>query len=384
MAETDLAGNVDCTGASGNAAEADSAAEQATEDKSFAEDAIVGQDIMPELSAALARHGVEGRLFIVADERVAERTQNSVAKTLTENGHTVHTHLLPSGEGSKNLREAERIYHWLAEHRAERKEAILAFGGGVVGDLAGFAAATYLRGMPLIQIPTTLVAQIDSSIGGKVAVDLPEGKNLVGAFYPALVTCIDIRFLETLSQRDLLAGWAEVIKTALLFDPPLFDEIAARGPADLTPEFLLAVVPRCVRWKQRVVAKDPKEQGIRAWLNYGHTIGHALEAATGYQTYLHGEAVAIGMHGAARIAHHLGILEQEALEQQQAVIAQYKLPLHYTQVDPAAIEEAITLDKKNRGGKVRWILLDGIGTPRIESDVPQSLVRQVIEELREG
>ena len=352
------------------------------EDADFREDTIIGRDILPELAGALARHGIDGRLFVIADERVVARTQNRLSETLAASGRTVAAYLVPAGEASKNLRQAERIYHWLAEHRAERKEAILAFGGGVVGDLAGFAAATYLRGMPLVQIPTTLVAQIDSSIGGKVAVDLPEGKNLVGAFYPAVITCIDTRFLETLSQRDLLAGWAEVIKTALLFDPPLFDEIADRGPADLTPEFLLEVVPRCVRWKQKVVAEDPKEQGIRALLNYGHTIGHALEAATGYQTYLHGEAVAIGMHGAARIAKHLGLLSQEAFDKQQVVIAQYELPIHYTQVDPAAIHDAIALDKKNRHGRVRWILLDDIGKPRIESAVPKSLVRQVIEELR--
>ncbi len=346
------------------------------------EEALIGRDILPELSDALARHGIDGRLFIVADERVAERTHNRLAETLANNDHTVSSYLVPSGEESKSLRHAERIYHWLAEHRAERKEVILAFGGGVVGDLAGFVAATYLRGMPYVQVPTTLVAQIDSSIGGKVAVDLPEGKNLVGAFYPSLITCIDIRFLETLSQRDLLAGWAEVLKTALLFDPPLFAEIASRGPADLTPEFLLEVVPRCVRWKQKVVAEDPKEQGIRALLNYGHTIGHALEAATGYQTYLHGQAVAIGMHGAARIARHLGVLGEEAFAQQQAVIAQYNLPLQYADTDPAAIHDAIALDKKNRQGKVRWILLEDIGTPRIESDVPQTLVRQVIHELQ--
>lgn len=348
------------------------------------EEALVGRDILPDLAGALARHGIDGRLFIIADERVAEHTQNQLARTLADEGRTVATYLVPSGEASKNLREAERIYHWLAEQRAERKEAILAFGGGVVGDLAGFVAATYLRGMPLVQVPTTLVAQIDSSIGGKVAVDLPEGKNLVGAFYPALITCIDISFLETLSQRDLLAGWAEVIKTALLFDAPLFAEIAKRGPADLTPDFLLEVVPRCVGWKQKVVAEDPKEQGIRALLNYGHTIGHALEAATGYQTYLHGEAVAIGMHGAACIARELGILGQDAFEVQQAVIAQYALPPQYTAADPAAIEDAITLDKKNIQGKVRWILLEDIGNPRIESDVPQTLVRQVIHELQES
>ncbi len=346
------------------------------------EETIVGRDVLPELSGALAQHGLDGRLFIIADERVAQHTQNTLGRTLADQGHTVTTYLVPSGEGSKNLREAERIYHWLAEQRAERKEAIVAFGGGVVGDLAGFVAATYLRGMPLVQVPTTLVAQIDSSIGGKVAVDLPEGKNLVGAFYPALITCIDISFLETLTQRDLLAGWAEVIKTALLFDAPLFAEIAKRGPSDLTPEFLLEVVPRCVRWKQKVVAEDPKEQGIRALLNYGHTIGHALEAATGYQRYLHGEAVAIGMHGAARIARHLDLLGQEAFARQQAVIAQYDLPVEYTNVDPAAIESAIALDKKNRQGRVRWILLQDIGTPQIESDVPQSLVRQVIHELQ--
>ena len=346
------------------------------------EETLIGRDVLPDLSGALARHGIDGRLFIIADRRVAERTDNALAQTLAANGHTVATYLVPAGEESKNLRQAERIYHWLAEQRAERKEAILAFGGGVVGDLAGFVAATYLRGMALVQVPTTLVAQIDSSIGGKVAVDLPEGKNLVGAFYPALLTCIDTRFLETLAPRDLLAGWAEVIKTALLFDAPLFAEIAARGPADLTPAFLLEVVPRCVRWKQKVVAEDPKEQGIRALLNYGHTIGHALEAATGYQTYLHGEAVAIGMSGAARIARELGLLGDAAFAEQQRVIAQYTLPLQYAGADPAAIHDAIALDKKNRQGRVRWILLEEIGKPRIESAVPQTLVRQVLEHLR--
>ena len=346
------------------------------------EEAIVGRDILPDLSAALARHGIDGRLFLIADKRVAERTGNAPARILTTNGHTVHTFLVTSGEGSKNLRQAERIYHWLAEHRAERKELILAFGGGVVGDLAGFVAATYLLGMPLAHVPTTLVAQIDSSIGGKVAVDLPEGKNLVGAFYPALITCIDTGFLDSLAPRDLLAGWAEVIKTALLFDPPLFDDIAARGPDDLTPDFLQEVVPRCVRWKQKVVEEDPKEQGVRALLNYGHTIGHALEAATGYQTYLHGEAVAIGMHGAARLALRLGLLSEDDFTRQLAVIAQYNLPVRYSDVDPAAIESAIALDKKNRHGKVRWILLEDVGAPRIESSVPQELVRNAIEELQ--
>ncbi len=346
------------------------------------EETLIGRDVLPDISGALARHGIDGRLFIIADERVAERTDNSLAQTLAANGHDVATYLVPAGEESKNLRQAERIYHWLAERRAERKEAILAFGGGVVGDLAGFVAATYLRGMTLVQVPTTLVAQIDSSIGGKVAVDLPEGKNLVGAFYPSLLTCIDTRFLETLAPRDLLAGWAEVVKTALLFDAPLFAEIAARGPADLTPAFLLEVVPRCVRWKQQVVAEDPKEQGIRALLNYGHTIGHALEAATGYQTYLHGEAVAIGMSGAARIARELGLLRDAAFAEQQRVIAQYALPVQYAGADPAAIHDAIALDKKNRQGRVRWILLEEIGKPRIESAVPQALVRQVLAELR--
>ncbi len=346
------------------------------------EETLIGRDVLPDVSGALARHGIDGRLFIIADARVAERTENALARTLAANGHDVATYLVPSGEESKNLRQAERIYHWLAEQRAERKEAILAFGGGVVGDLAGFVAATYLRGMTLVQVPTTLVAQIDSSIGGKVAVDLPEGKNLVGAFYPSLLTCIDTRFLETLAPRDLLAGWAEVIKTALLFDAPLFGEIAARGPADLTPEFLLEVVPRCVRWKQKVVAEDPKEQGIRALLNYGHTIGHALEAATGYRTYLHGEAVAVGMNGAATIARRLGLLEEAAFAEQQRVIAQYSLPLQYTGADPAAVHDAIALDKKNRQGRVRWILLEATGAPLMESAVPRALVREVLEDLR--
>jgi len=347
------------------------------------EEAITGREILPELPLALARHGCKGRVFVISDERVFSRWGERLLNILGRAGHDAYHYLVPSGEASKTLREAECLYHWLAEHRAERKEFIIAFGGGVVGDLAGFVAATYLRGMPYVQIPTTLVAQIDSSIGGKVAVDLPEGKNLVGAFYPPKFTFIETRFLDSLSRRDLLSGWAEVIKTAVLFDPELYERIAARGPSDLSPAFLLDVIRCCVQWKQRVVREDPTEQGKRTLLNYGHTIAHALEAASRYTTYLHGEAVAIGMNGEALLSLQLGFLKASVWEHQKQVLERYELPTTYNgDIAPEEIEKAITLDKKSRQGQVRWVLINDIGSPRIEAAVPRELVHEVLKKLR--
>ena len=246
------------------------------------------------------------RVFLCADTNVMDILGERVADTLASAGLRAHTRTVPEGEESKSLEIAADLYHWLAAERAERAEPLIALGGGCTGDLVGFVAATYARGIPLVQIPTTLLAQIDSSIGGKVAVDLPAGKNLVGAFYPAQRVIIDPDALATLPRPQLIADYAEVIKTAVIFDADLFDLIETSTDRLDDPALLAQLVERCVRWKAQVVDEDPEDRGIRAILNYGHTIAHAIETVAGYGAYRHGEAVAIGMVGAGRLATETG------------------------------------------------------------------------------
>ncbi|MBM4438570.1 MAG: 3-dehydroquinate synthase, partial [Actinobacteria bacterium] len=288
----------------------------------------------------------------------------------------------PPGEGSKSLAVAEALYTWLAAQRAERGHAVVALGGGVCGDLAGFVAATYLRGLPLVQVPTTLLAQIDSSIGGKVAVDLPVGKNLVGAFYPAALTLVDTALLDTLPRAQLVADYAEVIKTAMIFDAAMFELIEGSVDRLAEPALLASLVERCVRWKAKLVYEDPLDRGARAVLNYGHTIAHALEAAAGYGAYRHGEAVAIGMAGAAALAVRLGRCAAELRQRQNALLVRSGLPVSYRDAAPRDVLDAMRLDKKVRDGAIRWVLPDRIGAATVGIDVAPDLVSAIVHELR--
>ena len=231
----------------------------------------------------------------------------------------------------------------------------------VRGDLIGFVAATYARGIPLVQIPTTLLAQIDSSIGGKVAVDLPAGKNLVGAFYPAHRVIIDPDALATLPREQLIADYAEVIKTAVIFDADLFNLIEASTHRLDDPALLAQLVERCVRWKAKVVDEDPEDRGIRAILNYGHTIAHAIETTAGYGAYRHGEAVAIGMVGAGRLAQQSGHWSKTDLTRQNNLLAAIGLPATYSGVQPSQVLDAMLRDKKVQNGIIRWVLPTTIG-----------------------
>ena len=263
---------------------------------------IIGRGALDRAGQIVKEVAPTSRAFLCADTIVMDFLGDRVTHAFTASGLQVRAHTFPPGEESKSLHVAADLYDWLAAERAERREPLIALGGGVAGDLIGFVAATYARGIPLVQIPTTLLAQIDSSIGGKVAVDLPAGKNLVGAFYPAQRVIIDPDALATLPPRQLIADYAEAIKTAVIFDADLFDLIEASTDRLDDPALLAELVERCVRWKAKVVDEDPEDRGIRAILNYGHTIAHAIEATAGYGVYLHGEAVAIGMVGAGRLA----------------------------------------------------------------------------------
>jgi len=348
----------------------------------------VGQGILATIAGRIRQAGLKGRVFVFSDDRVFPLHGQALLDGLQAGGCEADACVLPAGEATKSLEVAFRAYDWLVERRAERVDAVLALGGGVIGDLAGFVAATYLRGLPLVQAPTTLLAQIDSAIGGKVAVNHPRGKNLVGAFYPARLVVVDTALLRTLPRRDLASGWAEIVKTAMILDEEMLGTLERHAPALLEPDLALAteIVRRSVQHKVDVVAEDPKEQGRRIILNYGHTIAHALEAATGYGALQHGEAVAIGMVGAAEISCRLGLLDQAVAARQERCLSAFGLPLRVRDrtpnaPDPAAVVGALALDKKVRGRAVRWVLLEGVGRTTIRSDVPAEMVREVVEEL---
>ena len=334
------------------------------------------------LARVLAREGLPPRAWVIADSTVMRLHGKRIVAGLTRDGVTVNARAVPPGEPSKSVAVAHELWSWLADQGAERGDPIIALGGGVVGDLAGFVAAAYLRGVPLIQAPTTLLAQIDSSVGGKVAVDLASGKNLVGAFYPARRSVIDPDVLATLPRAQLAADYAEVIKTAVIFDADMFARIERRADALADPALLEELVTRCVRWKARIVDEDPHDRGARAVLNYGHTIAHALETVCGYGTYRHGEAVAIGMRGAAAISIRAGRMTPADADRQHALLRRVGLPQTYEHAAPDELLQAMQRDKKVRGGRVQWVLAERIGAASPGHHVDPAIVRDVLHELR--
>ncbi len=349
----------------------------------------VGAGELSRLGDRLRQVGLEGRrVFLISDENVAPAHGQAVARALDAAGTPGASYVIPAGEASKSVRMANEIYAWLAAEKAERRDVIVALGGGVVGDLAGHVAATYLRGMPFVQLPTSTLAMNDAAIGGKVAVDLPAGKNLVGAFHQPKAVISDIDALRTLPKRSFIEGFAEVIKHGLILDPVLLRllEEHAAGLSSGAPDWDLVaeVTARSARVKALVVSSDPTEQGLRAILNYGHTIGHAIEQATGYRDYLHGEAVAVGMMGAARIAVELGMIEQEMADRQGDLIRAFGLPLVAPGVNGTVVLDAMQRDKKVEQGRQRFVLLEAIGRATVRGDVPADLVQRVVAALVRG
>jgi 3-dehydroquinate synthase len=345
----------------------------------------IGAGEIDRLPERLDQLGLRGKIFLISDSDVMEAHGQRVASVLDRGGLAGASYVVPAGEASKSLRVAEELYRWLAEQRAERDDIIVALGGGVVGDLAGHVAATYLRGMPLVQLPTSVLAMNDAAVGGKVAVDLPAGKNLVGAFHQPKAVIADVETLGTLPRRALIEGFAEVIKHALILDPELLKLLqnSARTLTGNSPDFdlLTEVTARSVRLKALIVSSDPEERGLRAILNYGHTIGHAIESVTGYSEYLHGEAVSIGMMGAARIAQRLGLISEEFLASQADVLRSYGLPLQAQGLASMAVLDATRMDKKVRGGRARFVLLEAVGHAVVRDDVPEEVVEETIRSL---
>jgi 3-dehydroquinate synthase len=324
--------------------------------------------------------GFRRRAFLVTDSTVGQLYGEPLKKLLEQAGIEAHLFAVPAGEASKSLSSFQEIINWLVEQRAEQQEPLIALGGGVVGDLAGFVAACYHRGVPLIQVPTTLLAQVDAAIGGKTAINHPLGKNLIGAFYQPRLTIVDPACLLTLPERVYREGWAEIIKYGVALDADLF-ALLETSPAIQPQEsaLLTKVIARCIRLKLEIVQGDERDQGQRAILNYGHTFGHALEAMTDYTTWLHGEAVSIGMEVAAHIALAQGLLLRESMARQQALLLAYGLPIACPGIDADAAMEQMSRDKKVRSGLMRWILPTRIGQAGIYDDVPLAQVRQAIE-----
>jgi 3-dehydroquinate synthase len=333
---------------------------------------LAGADALVELPRALSEVGFEGRLFVVADEYAFRLHGARLAD---------HPMLCISGaEADKNLEQVTRVWDWLVDQGAQRRDAVLAFGGGVACDLAGFAAASYLRGIGLINVPTTLLAQVDASVGGKTGINHARGKNLIGAFYQPLCVVADTSVLATLSRRAFAAGMAEVAKMAMILDAQLFSQLEEQVD-QLTPEAAEALAPviaRSIELKADVVERDEREAGDRMLLNYGHTIGHALEAAAGYGSLLHGEAVAVGMHGGALIAEGMGVLDHAAAERQAALLERLQLPARWPHVRAAELEARLKLDKKRAGEVQRWVLAHGVGCAAVHGDVPEALARRAL------
>ena len=325
------------------------------------------------------------KLFIIADESVMEPHGTLLAGKLQAAQISGATYLIPSGESSKSSTMLEEVYAWLASHKAERTSVIIALGGGVVCDIAGYIAATYLRGMPIIMIPTSVLAMNDASIGGKTGIDLTTGKNLVGAFKQPRAVIADINTLRTLPKRSYIEGFAEIIKHGLILDSELLEwlEVHRSELIDEVPEpaLLRRITARSTYLKSLVVSADPHEQGLRAILNYGHTIGHAIETVTGYQQWMHGEAVSVGMTAAGRIARELGIMELSLFERQTDLLRDFGLPISAPGLNPDAIIEAMSRDKKVVDGKARFVFISEVGKAIVHTDVPDSLIRDAVQRV---
>lgn len=324
------------------------------------------------------------RVAIVTNETVGPLYLEPIETLLAD--YTPVTVVLPDGEEFKTLTILERVFTALLEARCDRKTTIVALGGGVIGDMAGFAAASYQRGIPFIQVPTTLLSQVDSSVGGKTGVNHPLGKNMIGAFYQPRAVVIDSRTLDTLPDKELSAGLAEVIKYGLISDAEFFTWLEANVDALLArdPAALAFAIERSCRNKAEVVARDEREGGVRALLNFGHTFGHAIETGAGYGAWLHGEAVAAGMAMAADLSHRLGWLTSNDLQRIERLLARARLPVRGAHLDVERYLELMAVDKKVEGGRLRLVLLKAIGEAVITAEVSRPQLQATLLACRQS
>jgi 3-dehydroquinate synthase len=325
------------------------------------------------------------KVLVVSNPKIFEHYGDRVMTSLKDAGFMPNYFLIPAGERYKTTTWLYKIHDAAYENNLERNSTIVALGGGVIGDMAGFAAATWLRGINFVQVPTSLLAMVDAAIGGKTGVNHPQGKNLIGAFYQPRLVWIDPQVLSTLPAREFRAAIAEVIKYGVIWDAELFEILSHAKRLDqfryLDTDLLDTILYRCAKAKAEVVAKDEKEGGLRAILNYGHTVGHAIEMVTNYRVFNHGEAVALGMIAAGAIAVEMGLWTQADQDRQQELIAKAKLPQKLpADTDLNQIVAALTHDKKVEQGKVRFILPTAIGNTQISDRVTADLVIKVLQQ----
>jgi 3-dehydroquinate synthase len=345
---------------------------------------VVGHGASSLLASQIKKLGLGTDAVIITNPLVKKCCAGAVIKALLKGGFTVKVFEVADSEKSKSVKVAFDLVEKIARYGADKKIVVVALGGGVVGDLAGFVASVYKRGVPFIQVPTTLLAQVDSSIGGKVAVDLPAGKNLVGAFYQPRLVVADTSFLSTLSDRQISNGLSEAVKYGVIKDVKLFafiernfDKLLARDAATLA-----FVVGRCAAIKADIVSKDEKEtKGIRTILNFGHTVGHAVETAAGYDRYQHGEAVALGMRAACALSVHLKLMKPLDAARVETLLSAVGLPECIEGVGLAKILKVMPFDKKFVGKKNRFVLGRGMGAVVVREGVPAPLISKVIKDL---
>ena len=345
-------------------------------------DIAVGSGIMSGLGEAVSDLGLGSKQMIVTSRTLWSLYGETIRDSLASNGFDVSVTTVSDDEEAKSLQTLTVIFDNLLENEFDRSSGVVALGGGVVGDIAGFAAATFMRGVPFLQAPTTLLAQVDSSIGGKTGVNHPKAKNLIGAFHQPRLVWTDVSTLRTLPERELRSGLAEVIKYAMIYDSELFRMLTSvvDSFSNLPADALIDIVSRCCSIKARVVQQDEQDRGIRSILNYGHTVGHALETLSNYSYYTHGEAVAIGMIAAARISREIGVADEETVELQENLIEAAALPTRIqSSIKPHDIVCQLDKDKKRLAGRVRWVLPRTIGEAFLTNEVPTDAVLKVLK-----
>ena len=339
-------------------------------------DIRLGEGSLGQVGPEVARLTGASRATLISVPAVARRYAGAVQRSLRAAGLRVSRIDVPDGDATKNLRQVTQLYTAFLEQRLDRGSVVVALGGGMVGDLSGFAAATYLRGIDFVQIPTTVLAMVDASIGGKVGVNLPEGKNLVGAFHQPKLVWIDVATLASLPRRQRAAGFAEVVKAAALWDAAFFERLERDAEAllDLETRVLLPVLERACAIKAEVVRQDEKESGLRMLLNLGHTLGHAVETLQGYRGVLHGEAVSMGMAYAARRSEELGLARAGTADRLESLLLRFGLPTELPHRPRRAYLEALKVDKKSRDSRIRYIALRRIGRAEAVSLTPAEIL----------
>ncbi|SEJ09003.1 3-dehydroquinate synthase [Propionispira arboris] len=344
---------------------------------------LIGTKLTENIRTFVLQASFSKTVLVISDNNVGTLYGNALLDLLKQAGFQAEIIFVVPGESSKSLTVADGIYTKAIELGLDRKSPIVALGGGVVGDLAGFVAATYMRGVPFIQIPTSLLAQVDSSVGGKVAVNHRLGKNLIGAFYQPSAVFMDLDMLKTLPNREIYTGLAEIIKYGIIYDQDFFSYLDQHAKKILALEstVLAHIIHRSCEIKAEVVSQDEKESGLRIILNFGHTLAHAIESETNYEVYNHGEAVAIGMYGAARLSWKLGLIHSTDVELVKNMLEKFHLPIKAQQCTVDGLFKSIFHDKKAVNGKVKWVLIESIGKVRTMTDIADDLVKEVMSEI---